>query len=325
MKIVYTGLVGDIGGTNARLAVVDSAGRIRNPKTYPAEEYGSLTEVIAEYLETTVGRQRLYSAVLAVAGPVVDGEIEFTNLDWRVSEAELIGAFEFQAVRLVNDFAAQAMAAPVLDADDLRPIGDVSRGADSAPMLVLGAGTGFGVAILARTDRGDVAIPSEGGHAGFAPYDQVEAAIWEGLRKTHGRVSIERLLSGPGLYALYRGLAEVRGVAADLKDEKEVMAAGQQGGDLLAEETLERFCEILGSAAGDIALTTGARGGVYVAGGIAPRLADRLASGGFRRRFEDKGRLSDFMHDIPTYLIVHPYAALVGAARLLEHLETSPL
>lgn len=325
MKIVYTGLVGDIGGTNARLAVVDSAGRIRNPKTYPAGEYSSLTEVIAEYLETTVGRQRLQNAVLAVAGPVVDGEIEFTNLDWRISEAELIGAFEFHAVRLVNDFAAQAMAAPVLDADDLRPIGDVTRGTDGAPMLVLGAGTGFGVAMLARTDRGDVAIPSEGGHAAFAPYDQVEAVIWENLRKVHGRVSIERLLSGPGLYALYRGLAEVRGVPADLKDEKEVMSAGQQGGDLLADETLERFCEIMGSAAGDIALTTGARGGVYVAGGIAPRLADRLASGGFRRRFEDKGRLSDFMHDIPTYLIVHPYAALVGAARLLEQLEKSPL
>ena len=325
MKIVYTGLVGDIGGTNARLAVVDSAGRIRNPKTYPAGEYSSLTEVIAEYLETTVGRQRLHNAVLAVAGPVVDGEIEFTNLDWRISEAELIGAFEFHAVRLVNDFAAQAMAAPVLDADDLRPIGDVTRGTDGAPMLVLGAGTGFGVAMLARTERGDVAIPSEGGHAAFAPYDPVEAAIWEGLRKIHGRVSIERLLSGPGLYALYRGLAEIRGVPADLKDEKEVMSAGQQGGDLLAEETLERFCEIMGSAAGDIALTTGARGGVYVAGGIAPRLADRLAAGGFRRRFEDKGRLSDFMHDIPTYLIVHPYAALVGAARLLEQLEISPL
>ncbi len=325
MKIVYTGLVGDIGGTNARLAVVDSAGRIRNPKTYPAGEYSSLTEVIAEYLETTVGRQRLQNAVLAVAGPVVDGEIEFTNLDWRISEAELIGAFEFHAVRLVNDFAAQAMAAPVLDADDLRPIGDVTRGTDGAPMLVLGAGTGFGVAMLARTDRGDVAIPSEGGHAAFAPYDQVEAVIWENLRKVHGRVSIERLLSGPGLYALYRGLAEVRGVPADLKDEKEVMSAGQQGGDLLADETLERFCEIMGSAAGDIALTTGARGGVYVAGGIAPRLADRLAAGGFRRRFEDKGRLSDFMHDIPTYLIVHPYAALVGAARLLEQLEKSPL
>jgi glucokinase len=325
VKTVYTGLVGDVGGTNARLAVVDSAGRIRNPKTYPAQEYGSLTEVIGEYIETTVGRQKLHTAAIAVAGPVVDGEIEFTNLDWRVSEGELIGTFEFHAARLINDFAAQALAAPVLDADDLRTIGPVTRGAEGAPILALGAGTGFGTAMVVRTERGDIAIPSEGGHAAYAPYDGVEAAIWASLRRTHGRVSIERLLSGPGLYALYRGLADVRGVAADLKDEKEVMAAGQAGGDLLADEALDRFCEILGSVAGDIALTCGARGGVYVSGGMAPRMADRLAAGGFRRRFEDKGRLSDYTRDIPTHLVVHPFAALVGAARVLEQMEGSVL
>jgi glucokinase len=325
VKTVYTGLVGDVGGTNARLAVVDSAGRIRNPKTYPAKEYSSLTEVIGEYLETTVGRQKLHTAAIAVAGPVVDGEIEFTNLDWRISEGELIGTFEFHAARLINDFAAQALAAPVLDADDLRTIGPVTRGAEGAPIVVLGAGTGFGSAMVVRTERGDIAIPSEGGHAAFAPYDGVEAAIWASLRRTHGRVSIERLLSGPGLYSLYRGLADVRGVAADLKDEKEVLAAGQSGGDLLADEALDRFCEILGSVAGDIALTCGARGGIYVSGGMAPRMADRLASGGFRRRFEDKGRLSDYTRDIPTHLVVHPFAALVGAARVLEQMEGSVL
>lgn len=325
MKTVYTGLVGDVGGTNARLALVDSAGRIRNPKTYPAQEYGSLTEVIGEYIETTVGRQKPQTAAIAVAGPVVDGEIEFTNLDWRISEGELIGTFEFHAARLINDFAAQALAAPVLDADDLRTIGPVTRGAEGAPILALGAGTGFGTAMVVRTERGDIAIPSEGGHAAYAPYDGVEAAIWASLRRTHGRVSIERLLSGPGLYALYRGLADVRGVAADLKDEKEVMAAGQAGGDLLADEALDRFCEILGSVAGDIALTCGARGGVYVSGGMAPRMADRLASGGFRRRFEDKGRLSDYTREIPTHLVVHPFAALVGAARVLEQMEGSVL
>jgi len=325
VKVVFTGLVGDVGGTNARLALVDSTGKIRNPKTYAAADYGSLSEVIAEYLETTAGRQRPDNAVLAVAGPVVDGEIEFTNLDWRISEGELIGTFEFHAARLINDFAAQALAAPVLDADDLRVIGPPLKAAEGAPVVVLGAGTGFGVSMVVRTERGDIPISSEGGHAAFAPSDGVEAAIWASLRRTHGRVSIERILSGPGLYALYRGLADVRGVACDLKDEKAVLAAGQAGGDLLAEETLDRFCEILGGVAGDLALTCGARGGVYVSGGIAPRMADRLASGGFRRRFEDKGRLSDYTRDIPTSLIVHPYAALVGAARVLEQLEGNRL
>lgn len=320
MKVSYIGLVGDVGGTNARLALVDPQGRIRNPKTYPAAEYGSLPEVIAEYLETTAGRSRPDRAVIAVAGPVVDGEIEFTNLDWRLSEGELIGTFEFHDARLINDFAAQALAAPILDADDLKVLGPDLKGATDAPMVILGAGTGFGVSILVRTERGDIPISSEGGHASFAPYDGVEAAVWASLRRTHGRVSIERILSGPGLYSLYRGLADVRGADLVHPDEKAVLAAGQSGGDPLAEETLDRFCEILGSVAGDIALTAGARGGVYISGGIAPRMADRLAAGGFRRRFEDKGRLADYVQEIPTCLIIHPYAALVGAARQLTQM-----
>lgn len=325
MKVHHIGLVGDIGGTNARLALVDAQGRIRNPKTYSAEEYGSLTEVIAEYLESTTGRRRPDRAVIAVAGPVVDGEIEFTNLDWRLSEGELVGAFEFHDARLVNDFAAQALAAPVLDPDDLKVLGPDLKGTEDAPIVVVGAGTGFGVSILIRTGRGDIPVASEGGHAAFAPYDGVEAAIWASLRRTHGRVSIERVLSGPGLYNLYRGLADVRGARVEHPDEKAVLAAGQSGDDPLAEETLDRFCEILGGVAGDIALTAGARGGVYISGGIAPRMADRLAGGGFRRRFEDKGRLADYVQEIPTCLIVHPYAALVGAARLLTQMEGAPL
>jgi glucokinase len=300
--------------------VVDQ-GRIRNPKTYPAANYATLIDVAEEYLETTAGRRRPAAAVLAVAGPVVGGEIEFTNLDWRVSEAELIGAFELHEARLINDFAAQALAAPVLSGDDLRVIGPALKGSESAPVVVLGAGTGFGVSLLVRTPRGDLPVASEGGHAAFAPYDGVEAAIWASLRRTHGRVSIERLLSGPGLYALYRGLAEVHGAQVVHRDEKAVLQAGQEDGDELAGETLDRFCEILGSVAGDIALTCGARGGVYVSGGLAPRMAERLNAGGFRRRFEDKGRLSDYCREIPTCLIVHPYAALVGAARALAQLE----
>lgn len=321
MKVHYIGLVGDVGGTNARLALVDAQGRIRHPKTYAASEYAALPDVIAEYLESTTGRRRPDRAVIAVAGPVVDGEIEFTNLDWRLSEGELIGTFEFQEARLVNDFAAQALAAPVLDPDDLRILGPELKGAENTPIVVAGAGTGFGVSILLRTERGDIPVSSEGGHAAFAPVDGVEAAVWASLRRTFGRVSIERLLSGPGLYALYRGLADVRGAQVTLSDEKAVLAAGQMGRDPLAEETLDRFCEILGSVAGDLALTCGARGGVYISGGIGPRMADRLASGGFRKRFEDKGRLSDYVQDIPTYLIIHPYAALVGAARMLTQME----
>lgn len=321
MKTHYIGLVGDVGGTNARFALVDTQGHIRHPKTYPAADYGALTEVIGEYLEKTAGRKTPERAAIAVAGPVVDGEIEFTNLDWRISEGELIGTFEFQAAKLINDFAAQAMAATALDPDDLKRIGPELRRADGAPVVVMGAGTGFGVAGVVPTDRGEVAISTEGGHAGFAPVDEVEDRVLVHLRKTYGRVSIERILSGPGLLDLYRCLAEIRGAEAASTDDKGVMAAGLSGGDPLARETLERFCAILGSVAGDLALTWGARGGVYISGGIGPRLGELLTHGGFRARFEDKGRLSPYVRDIPTSLILHPYAALVGAARALKTLE----
>jgi glucokinase len=321
MRSQWTGLVGDVGGTNARLALTDGQGHIRNPRTFPCKDYASLADIIAEYVETTAGRKRPPRAVLAVAGPVVDGEIEFTNLDWTVSEGDLLAHFEFEAVELINDFAAQALACPLLEPQDLRVLGpSLPRGSHECPMVALGAGTGFGVAGLARSERGDVPVPTEGGHAGFAPSDEVEVEVYRRLQAKYGRVSIERILSGQGLYDLYTILAALKGQGPALADEAEVTREGLAG-DPLASETLDRFALILGAVAGDLALTFGARGGVFVSGGIAPRLAERLTAGGFRARFEDKGRLSDFVRDIPTYLVLHPYPAIVGAARALEQLE----
>ena len=320
MRTQFEGLVGDVGGTNARFALVDPQGHIRHPRSFPARDYASLADVIAEYLEQTAGRRRPPRAVVAVAGPVLDGEIEFTNLDWQISEGDLLAHFEFEAVRLINDFAAQALACPLLEPDDLRPLGPALRGGADCPQVVLGAGTGFGVAGLARGDRGDVAVATEGGHAGFAPSDEVEIEVLKRLKARHGRVSIERLLSGPGLFDLYCALADMEGANAELPDDKSVIAAAAEG-DRLAGDAADRFCAIMGSVAGDLALTFGARGGVFVSGGLAPRLADRLANGQFRARFEDKGRLSPYVAQIPTSLVLHPYPAIVGAARELAQME----
>ncbi len=320
MKTLIRGLVGDVGGANARLALVDDAGHIRFPQTYACRDHASLTAVIAAYLKSVDNRQRPTRAAIAVAGPVVDGEIEFTNLDWRVSEGELLSTFELEAVSLLNDFAAQALAAPRLDAESLRRIGPKRFGSEYAPIVVLGAGAGFGVAALARSERGETPIPTEGGHAGFAPADDLEAEHWKRLRARHGRVSVERVLSGPGLFDLYRTLAELESRACDHANEQAVFEAANAG-EALANAALDRFCAILGGVAGDFALAFGARGGVYIGGGIAPRIADRLDAGGFRARFEDKGRLSEYVREIPTYLITHPYPALVGAARELAQLE----
>jgi glucokinase len=321
MKNKLVGLVADVGGTNARFALVDDAGHIRFPRSYLCREYSSLAAIIEEYLNMVAGKARPPRAAIAVAGPVVDGEIEFTNLEWRVSEVELLAAFELEAVSLMNDFAAQALAAPRLDSEDLRLIGPKLRGADYEPIVVMGAGSGFGVAGLARTERGEVAIPTEGGHAGFSPYDDVEAEIWKRLRAKYGRVSIERLLSGPGMYDIYLALCDIAGRPVELADEKMVLEASSAG-DHAAASAIDRFCAIFGSVAGDFALAYGARGGVYLSGGIAPRMVDRLINGSFRARFEDKGRLSDYVRDIPCCVIVHPYPALVGAARRLSQLES---
>jgi glucokinase len=320
MKPHYTGLVGDVGGTNARFGLIDAEGRVRNLHIYAAGDYASLNDVIVDYLERTMGRRRPPRAVIAVAGPVLDGEIEFTNLDWRISEGELLAQFEFEAVRLINDFAAQALACPTLTGENLKPLGPTLRGGADCPMVILGAGTGFGVAGLARSERGDIPVATEGGHAAFAPSDDVEVEVWTQLRARHGRVSIERLLSGRGLFDLYVVLAGMQQIEATLADEKAVFEAAAKG-DVLAGETLDRFCGILGSVAGDLALSFGARGGVFVSGGIAPRMADRLASGAFRTRFEDKGRLTDYVKEIPTSLVLHPYPALIGASRELEMME----
>ena len=321
MKPLYTGLVGDVGGTNARFALVDGEGRVRNLHLYEAANYASLGDVIADFLTRTLGRgRRVPRAVIAVAGPVLDGEIEFTNLDWQVSEGELLAQFEFEAVQLINDFAAQALACPLLTADNLRPLGPALRAPDDAPMVIMGAGTGFGVAGLARSERGDIAVATEGGHAGFAPQDEVEFEVLRRLQARHGRVSIERLLSGRGLFELYAALAAIGHLEPTLADEKAVIEAAAKG-DPLAGETLDRFCAIYGDVAGDLALSFGARGGVFISGGIAPRMAERLAKSAFRERFEAKGRLTDYVKAIPTNLVLHPYPAIVGAARELEQME----
>lgn len=316
----YAGLVGDVGGTNARFALVDGEGHLRNTKTYICANYGGLDQIIADYLEETAGKRRPAKAVVAVAGPVVDGEIEFTNLDWQVSETDLIASFGFDAIKLINDFAAQAMATPVLAAADLRQIGPDLRGASTCPIVVMGPGTGFGVGAVARSQHVDIAVATEAGHAGFAPHDAVEVEVWKRLQGLYGRVSVERVLSGQGLYDLYLALEDMAGRTPSLADERAVVEAAA-GGDETAAEVLDRFCAILGGVAGDLALTYGARGGVYVGGGIAPRMVERLMSGGFRDRFEAKGRLTDYVREIPTYLITHPYAALVGCSRELAQLE----
>ncbi len=311
-------LVGDIGGTNARFALAELSGpapRIDGARAYLVDDFASLEEAVAAYLKDH-GGARPASAVIAVAGPVIEGEARLTNAHWKMSEAALRDA-GFAAVRLINDYEAVALSVPRLGPEDLAAIGDTPA-AGRGTVAIVGAGTGLGVGALVRDAAGQAVAVTEGGHVAFAPDDAVEIEILKQLtERFDGRVSVERILSGPGLVNLRWALGRIQGEdVADLEPEEIVELAGA-GEDLLCAETLRRFCGIYGAVAGDFALAFGATGGVYLGGGIPPRIVEHLRASDFRERFEAKGRFADYVAAIPTFVILHKTAALVGAADAL--------
>ncbi|WP_426026971.1 glucokinase [Brevundimonas sp. TWP2-3-4b2] len=310
-------LVGDVGGTNARFALarmVEGRPVLEHHDSFPAETYPTFLEGVRAFIDGCPIKPT--GGVLAVAGPVTEGEIDLTNSPWRVSETEL-QTLGLNPVRLINDFEALAWGAPVVPDAMLASLGGPAAGDPQAAIAVLGPGTGFGVSALARDIHGhEIAMRSEGGHACFAPGDAVEDEILRLLRRRYDRVSIERLICGPGLLNLHRALAEIDGRESHIEDPARITAEALENPNSPCGATLARFCAILGAVAGDIALTTGARGGVYIAGGIAPRILPFLKASPFRERFERKGRFQDYMAAIPTHVILHKHAALLGAARV---------
>jgi glucokinase len=309
-------LVGDVGGTHARFAVVEpsDAGpwRILN-RLDLAEPFPTFNDALRSYLERAGVTPLPPVAAIAVAGPVATGTARFTNRGWDISERALreVG---FERALLINDFAALALAVDLLDEKHLHSIGPQLKGFKEETITILGAGTGFGVSCLAR--YGDRAVPmaTEGGHMGFAPGNAEELAALQLMWKQSGRVSIERILSGGGLEHLYRTMEQLAGCAAPPLTAAEISAAALRD-EAGPRAALTMFCSIFGAVAGDLALAHGARGGVYIAGGIAERIEDFLMQSPFRRRFEDKGRLTPYVAAIPTQLIVYPDLALLGAAR----------
>lgn len=316
MKTPENVLVGDVGGTNARFAIVeiDETAPWRVHSRFDiVTDHPTFTAALKDYFERSGAASVPPVAAIAVAGPVIDGRARFTNRRWDISEQEL-GEFGFEHALLINDFGALAIAAEELGKNDLCTIGPDFAGIEGAPISILGPGTGFGVALLARAGGRRVPIATEGGHIGFAPGDDREAALLQSLRRQYGRVSVERILSGPGLESVYAALRQLDGRGGpDLAAPQ--ISAGAASGDAACVATLSMFCAIFGAVAGDLALAHGARGGVYLAGGIAQKIQAFLAQSEFRSRFEDKGRLSPYVQKIPTRLIMNDDAALLGAAR----------
>jgi glucokinase len=317
MSAAELGLIGDVGATNARFALVEADGTTTAARVYALNDYPSVIEAITAYLTEEAPSARPGQAVLAVASPITGDQVTFTNHPWTFSIETVRKHFGLRRFRVINDFAANALAIPHLADGDRLQIGAGAPVADS-PIAVIGPGTGLGVSALMPMPGGWAPIEGEGGHVTIAPADAEESAVLERMRGRYDHVSAERLLSGPGLVNLYNVLCELAAVPAAPFTAPQITDPRVWDEDAHTRDATAMFCRMLGTVAGNLALTLGARGGVYIAGGIIPRLGAAFAQSGFRTRFEAKGRLRSYAAAIPTYVILRPLPALLGAKTLLE-------
>ncbi len=320
-------LLADIGGTNARFALADAdAGSpllLDSVRTYPVAEFPSLADAAKHYLEQTGARAK--RGAFAVAGRIDGDEARITNHPWVISKSRTAQALNFDALQLVNDFAAQAMAIALLQREDVAPVGGVEWSPaprdENRTYAVLGPGTGLGVGGLLIRDGKAYPLQTEGGHVSFPPGTPEELAILDKLSAQFGRVSNERLICGPGLVNIHRALSEIAGVDPGLLEPKDItLRAGE--GDALCQRALDVFCAVFGAISGDLVLTLGAWDGVFLTGGLVPKLLEKLQNSGFRQRFENKGRFAPTMARIPTLAILHPQPGLLGAAGFAVHAAT---
>jgi glucokinase len=308
-------LLADVGGTNARFALEIAPGEITQVHIYPCAEYPGIAEVIKKYLkDTKIGR--VNHAAIAIANPVDGDLVRMTNHDWHFSIEATRRALGFDTLLVVNDFTALAMALPGLTDAQRVQVGGGTRRPHSVIGL-LGPGTGMGVSGLIPADDRWIALGSEGGHASFAPSDEREDLVLQYARKKWSHVSFERVAAGPGIEIIYRALAarDKKRVPATI-DVSEISKRGLEG-DPLAAETLDCFCGILGTFAGNIAMTLGSLGGIYIGGGVVPRLGEFFEKSSFRQRFEAKGRFEAYLKSVPTFVITAEYPAFLGVSAIL--------
>lgn len=308
-------LVGDVGGTNCRLALcaLDS-GEISQACTFSGLDYDSLEAAINAYLAQK--NQQVEEACIAIACPIVGDWVAMTNHTWAFSIAEMKKNLALNHLKVINDFTAVSMSIPMLRSEDLLQFGG-KEPQHGKPAVIYGAGTGLGVAHLIHADKRWVSLPGEGGHVDFAPNSEEEDCILEQLRSEIGHVSAERILSGPGLVNLYRAIVKADNRVPENLSPKDITEQAQKD-NIDCRRALSLFCVIMGRFGGNLALTMGTFGGVYIAGGIVPRFLEFFQASGFRTAFEDKGRFKDYLADIPVYLITHDQPGLLGAGAYLR-------
>lgn len=306
-------LIGDVGGTNARFAIlVDSYGEPKHFPTVRTADYANIDDAIqSAILDQTSIIPR--SAVLAVAGPVDGDEIDLTNCDWVVRPRQMFETLGLKDIVIVNDFEAQAMAVVALGPEHMHAIG-AGKPEEGASRVVLGPGTGLGVAGLICAARQWIPVPGEGGHVDMGPRTPRDFEVFPHIETIEGRISAEQMLCGRGLVNLYRAVAAADAATPLLTRPEEVTAAALDGSDPIAIEALEMFVTCLGRLAGDLALIFMSRGGVFLTGGIAQKIVPALEQGRFRRAFEDKAPHSALLRAMPVNVVTHPLAPVVGLA-----------
>jgi glucokinase len=316
-------LGGDVGGTNARLAVVELDGRtarITRERKYRSRDYPGLAPIVRRFCEEEGTRPD--RACFGIACPVVGDDCTAPNLPWTINARQLAADIEIPRVTIINDFVAVGYGIESLGPSDLATLQE-GKPVAQGPIALIGAGTGLGQGFLLWEKDHYRVLASEGGHGDFAPRGALQAGLLQFLGREFDRVSWERLLSGPGMVNTYRYLLasavapEQATVRTEMGQEDPAAVIARHalaGTDCLSDRALDLFCEILGAQAGNLALTVVATGGVYLAGGIAPRIVERLASGPFLKAFRDKGRLSELLSRIPVHVIMNPNVALLGAA-----------
>jgi glucokinase len=315
-------LLGDIGGTTARFAVLtgDALGPVEH---LAVSQHRSMAHAVDNYLAGRGGdHDRVGAAVLGVAGPIENGRAVLVNSQWVIDAAELQAAFGFRPIHLINDFEAIAYALPSLTEGDLKAIAG-GKPLPGEAMAVIGPGTGLGMAGIVCRGSHVTIVPTEGGHATLPAVTAREDAVIVRLRERFGHVSAERALSGPGLENLYEAIAAVDGATVPARTAAEITQCALDRSCPVSVAAVDMFCAMLGTVAGDLALMFRARGGVYIAGGIAPRIVELLARSEFHARFMAKGRYQSYLEDIPVAVIVNPDPAFLGLKALALEVSSS--
>ncbi len=320
MTLKHYYLVADIGGTNARFALSDAqTHQVVIQENFNCEDYDNIDAAVCSFLSKYVNDYVIKCACFAVAAPIMGNRVTFTNNHWYFDVDKLEKKLKLNKLLVINDFKAQACSIPFLQDTDtqvlIKPTKTLSK---DLPIAIIGAGTGLGVASLHYIDASYMAMTSEGGHAGFTPSNDIEKEVLSYLMSRFGYVTREHILSGPGLVNLYQALAYIYKEDAPLSEPNLITQAALEHNDPLSLKVLTMFCQIMGAVCADVILTQGSNGGLYIAGGIAPKIQKIFEQGAFAERFLRQGSAYEFLRYTPVYLITQPSTGLIGASAALQ-------